>query len=127
MFRKECWETIGGYDENMKYGYEDWEFYISVCKMGWKVHVIEETLFLYRQHQISMLKVAQNKYDKAIKKYIYQKHKELYQSNYEALITYFLTAIEAQKMETLNVRKKIEFRLGTHLLKPLRIIKSLFR
>lgn len=126
LFRKECWEATGGYDEKMKLGYEDWEFYISVCKLGWKVHVIEEPLFLYRQHQISMRTVAQNNYDTGIKIYIYQKHKELYKEHYEDLIDYFLNAIALEKKNNVKIREKIDFRLGTTLLKPLRIIKSFF-
>ena len=127
LFRKKCWGQVGGYDENMKSGYEDWEFYIRVCKQGWIVHIIEEILFFYRQHTVSMRTVALKNHNIEIRKYIYLKHKELYLSNYENLITFFLTAIEAQKNETLNVRNKIEFKLGIHLLKPFRIIKSLFR
>ncbi|MCK5686090.1 glycosyltransferase family 2 protein, partial [bacterium] len=28
MFRRICWEQIGGYDEAMTMGYEDWDFWI---------------------------------------------------------------------------------------------------
>lgn len=126
LFRKVCWEEAGGYDEKMKLGYEDWEFYISVCKLGWKVHVIEEPLFLYRQHQISMRTVAQNIHDTGIKIYIYQKHKELYKERYEDLIDYFLNAIALEKKNNVKIRETIDFRVGATLLKPLRIIKSFF-
>nr|WP_314897214.1 glycosyltransferase family A protein [uncultured Flavobacterium sp.] len=127
LFRKECWEKVGGYDEKMKFGYEDWEFYISVCKLGWKVHVIQEPLFFYRQHHISMRTVALNNYDAGIKKYIYQKHEELYKEYYEDLIDYFLGAIALEKKNTIKTQKKIDFRVGAAVLKPLRIIKNLFK
>ncbi|MDQ3844052.1 MAG: glycosyltransferase family 2 protein, partial [Bacteroidota bacterium] len=47
MVRKSCWDAVGGYDEAMKYGYEDWEFYIRITQKGWLVHVIPQKLFFY--------------------------------------------------------------------------------
>lgn len=127
LFRKECWEKVGGYDENMKKGYEDWEFYISVSKLGWTVHIIEEVLFFYRQHPISMRTVAMKSHDTEIKKYIYHKHKELYKEYYDTLIENFMYEIDVEKKERAKIYTKIDFRIGAAILKPFRIIKSLFR
>lgn len=127
LFRKKCWETVGGYDENMKRGYEDWEFYIRVCKSGWTVHIIEEILFFYRQHSISMRTVAVNNYDAEIKKYIYSKHKELYKEHYDTLIENFMYIIDFEKKERAKIYTKIDYRLGAAILKPFRIVKSFFR
>lgn len=127
LFRKKCWNAVGGYDENMKTGYEDWDFYIRVCAQGWKVHVIPETLFFYRQHDFSMRLGAYQNYDKDIKKYMYLKHKELYLNHYEEMVTFLLDAIDSEKQNNLKIRNKIDFKIGSVLLKPLRIIKALFR
>jgi glycosyltransferase involved in cell wall biosynthesis len=127
LFRKECWEKSGGYDEMMKLGYEDWEFYIRVCQLGWKMHVLQEPLFMYRQHAVSMRTVAINDYDAVIKKYIFNKHKELYKEYYGDLIDYFLTAVALEKKNNRKIRSKTEFKVGTAVLKPFRIIKSLFK
>jgi glycosyltransferase involved in cell wall biosynthesis len=127
FFRKKCWEEVGGYDENMKKGYEDWEFYIRVCQLGWRVHIIEEVLFFYRQHPISMRTVALKSYDEEIKKYIYGKHKQLYKEHYDTLIENFMYLIDFEKKERAKIYTKIDFRLGAAILKPFRIIKSLFR
>lgn len=124
LFRKECWANVGGYDEEMRSGYEDWEFYIRVCKAGWDVFIIQEPLFFYRQHIISMRTIALNNYDKKIKKYIYLKHKELYIGYYEDMVDYFLNTIDLEKKNSIKIRNKIDFRLGHFILKPLRLIKS---
>ncbi len=126
LFRKECWENVGGYDENMRTGYEDWEFYLRVCQLGWNVHIIEEILFFYRHHQVSMRTLALNYHDKDIKIYIYLKHKELYKKYYDDMIANFLSSIEFEKNENLKIRSLINYRLGAVLLKPFRIIKSFF-
>ncbi|MBK0371245.1 glycosyltransferase family 2 protein [Flavobacterium agrisoli] len=127
LFRKVCWEKAGGYDENMKKGYEDWEFYIRVCKMGWEMYVLQETLFFYRQHAVSMRTDAQNNYDMEIKKYIYQKHEALYKEHYSDLIDYFLKTIALEKKQNYKIQNRIDYRIGQLVLKPFRFIKAFFR
>jgi glycosyltransferase involved in cell wall biosynthesis len=127
MFRKECWDKVGGYDENMKWGYEDWEFYIRVCQLGWNMNVLKEPLFLYRQHAVSMRINAMNNHDIQNKKYIYHKHEVLYKEHYEDLIAYFLNTVALEKKQNSKIQNKIDFRVGTAVLKPIRIIKAFFK
>lgn len=78
MFRKECWDKTGGYDEGMKTGYEDWEFWIRITAAGWRVHVIKEYLLNYRVTEKSMLLTQSEPNREVIVNYIMEKHKELY-------------------------------------------------
>jgi len=78
MFRKACWEKIGGYDEQMKSGYEDWEFWIRLTSAGWKVHVIKEYLLNYRITEKSMLLTQSEPKREEIVSYVMEKHRELY-------------------------------------------------
>jgi glycosyltransferase involved in cell wall biosynthesis len=87
MVRKECWDAVGGYDEAMIHGYEDWEFYIRITQQGWNVHVIPEVLFYYRQTQKSTLKNDTVPKRRAIVAYIVDKHKDWYTEQLKSLIT----------------------------------------
>jgi cellulose synthase/poly-beta-1,6-N-acetylglucosamine synthase-like glycosyltransferase len=78
MYRKQCWEQVQGYDENMKKGYEDWEFWIRVTAAGWKVQVIKDFLLHYRTTATSMSRVQSEPNRKIIVEYILEKHKDLY-------------------------------------------------
>lgn len=127
LFRKKCWLDVGGYDEKMKKGYEDWDFYIRVCSIGWQVNVIPEALFYYRQHTFSMRLDAYANHDVAIKKYLYSKHKELYLNNYDKMIEHFLYTIDLEKRNVLKTKNKIDYKLGSFILKPLRMIKSIIK
>lgn len=49
LYRKEIWRKIGGYDESMRDGYEDWDFWIRATREGYKVHRVMEFLFHYRR------------------------------------------------------------------------------
>lgn len=127
LFRKKCWLEVGGYDENMKTGYEDWDFYIRVCANNWLVYIIPESLFFYRQHDVSMRLNAYTNHDKSIKKYLYTKHKELYLKRYDSMVDYFLNTIDVEKKNVIKTKNKVDYRIGHFILRPLRIVKSLFR
>jgi glycosyltransferase involved in cell wall biosynthesis len=77
LVRKKAWEEVGGYDENMKAGYEDWEFWIRLGRNGWFGKLIREPLFNYRRHGESMISGSELKHDKIVK-YIREKYQDLY-------------------------------------------------
>jgi glycosyltransferase involved in cell wall biosynthesis len=125
LFRKQCWEQVGGYDENPENGYEDWEFYLRVCALGWKVHVIEEVLFFYRQNLGSRSAGMNGKHNET-QKYISIKNKEIYCTHYETLIDQFLKTSDLEKAEINKFRNTIDYKLGAAILKPLRSLKWFF-
>lgn len=78
LFRKRIWLDEGGFDEQMKSGYEDWEFWIRATKAGWQVKVIRQYLFNYRITSKSMLLGSSEPKRKEIVSYIVNKHKDYY-------------------------------------------------
>lgn len=123
LFKKKNWEIIGGYDEEMRLGFEDWEFYIRLLKDGGQSYVIPEILFHYRKTKNSRNSVANNiKYE--IWKYIYLKHSKLYIDDYERFIIRITSLLQQQEDENKRIRNKPEFRIGHYLLLPLRKIKN---
>ncbi len=73
LFRKECWGKVGGYDENMIHGYEDWDFWISIAEKGYSSAVIEKPFFNYRTKKFSMI-TESNKWRLENMNFIYKKH-----------------------------------------------------
>ena len=73
LFRKEIWETIGGYDEEMKLGYEDWDYWLRATHAGYKVVTVPEYLFFYRKHGVSMVTKAIENHNQ-IKQYMLSKY-----------------------------------------------------
>ncbi len=59
MYRRNLWETIGGYSLDMDKGYEDWEFWIRAGRYGFAGKLINEPLFLHRIHGRTMHAEAQ--------------------------------------------------------------------
>jgi len=123
LFRKKDWEFVKGYDERMTQGYEDWEFYIRLLANGGEAYVINEPLFNYRQKKKSMRTEA-NEIRYELQKYIYFKHSNLYKDHYNLFIDHLLKRIEKEENEKLKNTKRIEFKIGETILKPMRFIKA---
>jgi len=87
MVRKSCWDAVGGYDEQMVYGYEDWEFYIRITQQGWTIHVIPEKLLFYRQTKKSTHKNYTLTNRSKIIDFIVEKHKQWYIDKLKEIIT----------------------------------------
>ncbi len=116
LYRKESWRTVGGYDENMKLGFEDWEFWLSILKDNSKFKIIEEPLFYYRKKRESML-VSTNRYHKEdIMRYIFSKHKDLYMDNYEDLVSFLIEEVKLERNFKMALKSSLNYKLGSKIL-----------
>jgi glycosyltransferase involved in cell wall biosynthesis len=123
MFKKEDWNSCGRYDETMRKGLEDWEFFVRLLKNGGSAEIIQEPLYNYRKRNDSTTsKANSNKYE--LLNYIYTKHKDLYVSNYSLFVGHLLARIEREEQEKFKNLKRIEYKLGYFILRPFRFIKS---
>ncbi|QCX53435.1 glycosyltransferase family A protein [Elizabethkingia sp. JS20170427COW] len=83
LFKKEDWIKIGGYDEKMIYGLEDWEFWIHLLKSEKnEVYRISKILFYYRIKSQSMIKNLQNEKWHQMVFNIEKKHYDFFYSRY---------------------------------------------
>lgn len=73
LIRREVFDSGIWYDESMRAGYEDWEFFIHTAVRGFRGGHVPNSGFLYRRHGISMLTGAKGKHE-AIYSYIRAKH-----------------------------------------------------
>jgi glycosyltransferase involved in cell wall biosynthesis len=48
LVRMECWRAVGGYDETMRDGYEDWDFSLRLVEACYRGIEIAKPLFNYR-------------------------------------------------------------------------------
>lgn len=127
IFKRKDWEISGGYEEKLPIlGLEDWEFYIQILKVGGYAYVIDEALFNYQIRKNSTTdRIRDLKLEKF--KYIIMKHKELYKENFEFLVENLFKQIKSQQSEKIKNTKRIEFKIGKAILRPLRWIKALIK
>lgn len=85
FYKKEDWIRIGGYDTNMKNGWEDWEFWIHLLgTSNKKVYKLEYTGFYYRIKNNSMIYTFVRNDEVLLNtiKYVFKKHIDLYLNNF---------------------------------------------
>ena len=128
FFRKKDWEKAGGYDESMRKGFEDWEFYIRLINTSenGSVSVVPEYLFYYTKRSNSTTTRA-NKIKYELLKYIYTKHQNLYKVYFKDFIDFLLEKLKREEQEKLKMYNRIEYKIGSKILQPLRFLKQYFR
>jgi len=80
MYPREAWEKVGGYDEAMRDGYEDWDYHIRLGLIGVCGRRIKVKTLKYRQHDGTMRDVLEK--DEVLQQlvldYLREKHYSIY-------------------------------------------------
>lgn len=76
MVRKSVFDELGGYDESMKDGWEDWEMWLRIGFRGYKFHYLDEVVFDYRIRKESMSRQVYDSKARTnnIENYVYGKY-----------------------------------------------------
>jgi len=86
LYRKKDWVRVGGYDEKMKDGIEDWEFWIAILKNGGKVECLEEVGFFYRIKPNSRTENLNEERILPLYEYMNIKHSDFFVEHYGSVI-----------------------------------------
>jgi glycosyltransferase involved in cell wall biosynthesis len=78
LLRKPYWQGVGGYDERMREGYEDWEFYMRLALAGFRGIEIPKPLYVYNISPNGMLLNTATRVHGKLWRYIRGKHAEAY-------------------------------------------------
>lgn len=78
LFRKADWKAVGGYSEKMVYGWEDWDFWISISELNKQVVKLKHPLFFYRIRSKSRDHSLKFHQKLAMMSLIVLRHKRLY-------------------------------------------------
>ena len=85
LFRREDWSAVGGYSSEFPYGWEDYDFWLSIIGLGRTVCQLNEVLFFYRKHEQSLSdNMNAERRAEAVRKFIVR-HPKLYLDNLERI------------------------------------------
>lgn len=119
IYRRQDFNKTTGYNVNMKYGYEDWDFLLSFLKPQDEVYQIDKELFYYRIKAQSMLTNLSNKmYDTLVQ--IVVNHPELYSKRYNEVLYLYKTNKYLESV-ILNMKQSIYYKVGLFACLPIRI------
>ncbi len=124
LYRKKCWDEVGGYDENMKNGFEDWEFWLAITKRGWIYKVVEEFLFYYRKQKQSMLIDTLENHRISNMKYVFNKHKALYKKHHDETVNYLLYLLKNKENTVSKIKQSSTHKMANYISKSLKLFKK---
>lgn len=100
IFRKKVWNDIGGYDETMILGWEDWDFWLSAIEKDFLFYYIPEPLYYYRVLENSMIRqLISNPNISSLLNYIYKKHISLLLKEYRRVNSELNNNLELREYE----------------------------
>lgn len=110
LFPKKAWEQVGGFDESLRYGMEDYDFWLALIEEGYSVYQIPEILFHYRKKPISRSKSFQKEPTHMAKTYqkIYDNHTRLYTQHARL----YASAMREEWIKHVLLKKKLQASLG---------------
>lgn len=95
FFRRADWKRVGGYKKTMIYGWEDYDFWLSIIELKREVYRIPETLFYYRKRADSMAHVMTREHLYYSYGEIVKNHKNLYLDNVQHIFGYIYSLRDA--------------------------------
>jgi glycosyltransferase involved in cell wall biosynthesis len=122
LFRKKDFQKTPGYNPNMIFGWEDWDFWLSLIENGAEVYKLPDVHFYYRIGDSSS---RNNEFEKSNEKRNYLL-KTIYLNHIDFYLGNLGNPIEIAHKH-LQISGSIDFRLGRFLLFPFRTIKRLYR
>ena len=118
MFRRADYNNTKGFNTNMKEGFEDWDFWLSLLSEGGEVHNIDKTCFYYRLHKDSRNNLLNDEMLTKLRYQIYENHAQLFHQ-------YFFNPTETFEYEL--KKNSMEYKLGRIILKPFRLLQKVNR
>ena len=101
LVRREAFEAVGGYDETMRDGCEDWDFWLRLVERGFGGTIIPEVLFSYRRRADSMSRemLDEGKYRRPLDVLI-EKHEAGFRADLPSIVV-------AKEAETQHLTREI--------------------
>lgn len=97
MYRRRDFNNTKGYNSSMKYGLEDWDFWLTLLKDGGTAYRIPKVHFYYRIRSKSMVRSISEEQHIFLRTQIFMNHIDLYISQFGDPISSYKKCIELTK------------------------------
>ena len=130
LFRKKRLNAIGGYDETLHEGWEDWDLFLRLVLNPAEAYVLEEPLYHYRIKSSSRNADLVNEKKKRVEQQLYLKHLKRYLEFYpepiqslrdNAFLAEQVSHFEKYKTQ---LNRSASYRLGHFILSPFKWMRK---
>ena len=118
IYRRSDFDKTAGYNENMKVGWEDWDFLLGFLNKESVVYQIPKVLFHYRVKSVSMVSSDVPANNEALAWQIIDNHPNVYRE-------YLYSRMSGITHERYNSTEKLDMIIGHAITKPVRLFKKL--
>ena len=126
VYKKSAWQQVGGYNTDLKKGYEDWEFWLRLLDKNSKVYQIPDVLFFYRIRPNSMLVTMQDTDIEHVRTIIFDRISTEYKENFGSYIKQ-LYKIKTLNAEIEKLKNSNSYKYGNKLIRPFTYLKKLLK
>ena len=129
LFRRQDFDKTLGYNPNMKEGWEDWDFWLTLIEIGLEVERIEQIGFYYRIRTNSRERSLDNEKASRLRKQIYINHLDLYFKHFNNPIDQYFEIQNLKEFEKSfnHLLNSKEYKIGKFVLSPIRFIKKIIQ
>jgi len=113
FFRRNDFNKTRGYVAEMKTGWEDWDFWLSLLEEGGRVYQIPKTYFFYRARKHSMVESLSAAQKRELRRRVFLNHQNLYQRHFDSLTHQYYELMDSP-----------DLKIGRMLLNPLRALSG---
>jgi glycosyltransferase involved in cell wall biosynthesis len=118
LYRRADYDGTSGYNPNMKYGWEDWDFLLSMLTDGGIIYKLPDVHFYYRIRSNSMVRSIDPEKKRYLSHQLYNNHIELYRNLFEDPLSLYREKIELDR--------QIALIKNSHSFKVAKRISSIF-
>lgn len=102
LVRRERFEAVGGFDETMREGYEDWDFWLTMAERGWRGLRVRKPVYTWRRHSTTtMITQAVTKHEK-LYRHIVANHRPMFDRHADELIARMNVMLRRHDMNWLD-------------------------
>ena len=129
LFRRKDYDKTSGYNPNMKEGWEDWDFWLTLIELGLEVERIEQIGFYYRIQTNSRERSLDNEKASRLRKQIYINHLDLYFKHFNNPINQYFEIQNLKEFEKSfnHLLNSKDYKIGRFVLSPIRFIKKIIQ
>jgi GT2 family glycosyltransferase len=118
LVRRSALEAVGGFDESMKAGCEDWDLWITMVEHGFMGHILPEILYYYRRRAGSMShKMMQDDVHSHLYRFLVKKHTDSYRAHLPAFLARRATDIAVLQHRLIDLSLEYHDKIGPELAK----------